>query len=77
MAKKPYQIHEIQIKIGLKLKRLRIEKGYTSYENFALDKEIDRKQYWRAEDGVNLTLKSLVKILNLHKLTLGEFFNDL
>ncbi|MCW3071143.1 MAG: hypothetical protein JWO44_1033 [Bacteroidetes bacterium] len=61
--------------ISKKLKQLRIEKGYTSYEKFAIENDIDRKQYWRAENGANLTLQSLMKILKVHKMSLKDFFN--
>jgi len=64
------------INISKKIKDLRIQKGYTSYENFALDNNIDRKQYWRVEDGTNITLKTLIKILEIHKISLRDFFND-
>ena len=60
-----------------KLKQLRKEKGYTSYETFALDNGLDRKQYWRIENGSNLTLKSILKILAIHNKDLSEFFKEL
>jgi transcriptional regulator with XRE-family HTH domain len=62
--------------IGEKLRAIRIAKGYTSYENFALENDIDRKQYWRIENGQNLTLKSLIKILDIHGLSLKKFCNE-
>jgi transcriptional regulator with XRE-family HTH domain len=62
--------------VARRLKALRVEKGYSSYEKFALDHDLDRKQYWRAENGSNLTLKSLHRILNIHRITLGDFFAD-
>jgi len=61
-------------KIGLTIKELRIKKGFTSYEKFALEYELDRKQYWRIEKGTNLTVKTLLKILVIHQLTLKAFF---
>lgn len=65
----------LQKRIGLKLAELRKKKGYTSHEDFALDHEIPRVQYWRIEKGVtNLTIKSLVRLLAIHKLTVEEFF---
>jgi hypothetical protein len=64
------------LKVASKLKELRRGKGYKSYETFALDHGLDRKQYWRAETGSNLTLKSLIKILDIHKLNLRDFFSD-
>jgi len=57
---------------------LRKKKGYTSHEDFALDHDIPRVQYWRIENGkTNLTLKSLVRLLSVHKLTMEEFFSNL
>lgn len=65
-------------KIGSKFKKLRIEKGYKSHETFAFDHEIPRMQYWRVEKGIaNLTIKSIVKLLKIHNLTLSEFFKDI
>jgi hypothetical protein len=52
-------------------------KGYSSYENFAWDNNLNRVQYWRLEKGENFTMKTLLKILEIHKLSLKEFFNDL
>lgn len=68
----------LQKRIGLKLMELRKKKGYTSHEDFALDHDIPRVQYWRIENGkTNLTLKSLVRLLGIHKLTTEEFFSNL
>jgi transcriptional regulator with XRE-family HTH domain len=65
-------------RIAQKLVELRKKKGYSSYESFAFDHDIPRMQYWRIEKGkTNITLKSLVKILAIHKLTVEEFFGDL
>ena len=63
-------------KIATKLKQLRISAGYTSYENFANAKDIDRKQYWRVENGSNITLNTLLKLLDFHQMSLKDFFSD-
>jgi transcriptional regulator with XRE-family HTH domain len=63
------------LKIANRLKKLRISKGYTSYENFALDHDLPRMQYWRMEKGANFRIKSLLKILEIYNLTLEEFFS--
>lgn len=63
--------------ISNKLKELRISKGYTSYETFAFDNELNRVQYWRIESGQNITLKTLIKVLQIHEKSLEEFFKDL
>jgi transcriptional regulator with XRE-family HTH domain len=62
--------------ISRKLKELRKEK-YSSYENFALDHGLDRKQYWRVEAGANITIKTLIKILAIHRLDISTFFREL
>ena len=60
--------------IGLKLKELRIKKGYKSHENFAFDNELSRMQYWRMEKGIaNCTIKSLLKVLSIHNISLKDF----
>jgi len=64
-------------KIADKLKKLRVEAGYTSAETFAFEKDINRVQYWRMEKGSNFTMNSLIKILDVHKLTLEEFFKGI
>lgn len=64
------------IQIGKRLAKLRKEKGYSSYESFALDHDLSRMQYWRMENGkVNMTIKSLKRVLDIHKISFSEFFN--
>ncbi|HKC69416.1 MAG TPA: XRE family transcriptional regulator [Bacteroidia bacterium] len=63
-------------KIAEKIKQLRIEKGYTSYENFAYEHDLSRVQYWRMEKGVNFTINYFLRILEIHKMTLHEFFSE-
>lgn len=65
------------IKISNKIKRLREEAGYVSYEFFAWEHKIPRVQYWRMEKGTNFTISSLLRILDAHKLNLKEFFEDI
>lgn len=71
-----YDLDKTIIKIAEKIKRLRKEKGFTSYESFAFEHEINRVQYFRIEKGQNITLKTLIKVLQIHNLTLKEFFDD-
>lgn len=65
------------VKIANKLKTLRIQKGYTSHEAFAWDNGLNRVQYWRIEKGVNITIKTLLAILDIHKIDLQDFFRDI
>lgn len=63
--------------IGKKLQELRKKNGYTSAENFAYDHDLPRVHYWRIEKGkVNITIKSLHKLLSIHKLSIEEFFSE-
>ncbi|MAU70832.1 MAG: transcriptional regulator [Pseudozobellia sp.] len=75
MAKKKPQSEEQLIKLGKRLRELRIEKGYTNYEQFAFDNEIPRAQYGRYENGSDLRLSSLIKVLDALGITLAEFFS--
>ena len=65
------------LEIANKLKELRKQKGYTSYEDFTIQNDLDRKQYWRIENGSNITLRSLIRILDIHGISLMDFFSDM
>lgn len=63
--------------IAQRLKQLRLAKGYSSYESFAFDHDLPRVGYGRHEQGSNLTLKSLLRLLDIHQVSLADFFADL
>jgi transcriptional regulator with XRE-family HTH domain len=63
--------------IAEKVKKLRINKGYSSYENFAYENDLSRVQYWRLERGTNFTINYLMRVLEIHKLSLSDFFSDI
>ena len=65
------------LKMAQKIKKLRIDNGYSSYEKFAWENDINRVQYWRMEKGANITLTSLLKVLDVHKISLRDFFEDI
>jgi transcriptional regulator with XRE-family HTH domain len=65
------------ISISDKIKELRIQKGYSSHEAFAWDNNLNRVQYWRIEKGSNITLKTLLTILDIHGISLSGFFKDI
>ena len=60
--------------IGRRIKALRIKKGYKSAEIFAYEHGLNRVSYWRMEKGCNLTFTSLLRLLDIHGITLEEFF---
>jgi transcriptional regulator with XRE-family HTH domain len=63
--------------IAEKIRALRIKKGYSNHEFFAWDNEINRVQYWKVEKGSNITIKTLLKILDIHGISLSEFFKEM
>lgn len=65
------------IALGEKLKELRVKKGFTSYENFAFEFGLKRANYGRYEKGANLTVATLIKILDAHDLTIEDLIKDL
>ncbi|KKB55161.1 transcriptional regulator [Parabacteroides gordonii] len=76
LQEKPKEVDERILKIAAKLKQLRIDAGYSSHENFAWDNDLNRVQYWRIEKGSNITLKTLLSVLDVHKISLKDFFSD-
>ncbi|MFM9945393.1 MAG: XRE family transcriptional regulator [Bacteroidia bacterium] len=64
-------------KVAEKLKTLRKAAGHKSYETFAWDNDIPRMQYWRMENGKNFQFSSLLRILEVYKMSLEDFFKDL
>jgi len=69
-----FQKEELDL-IGKKIKYLRIKAGYSNYEDFAYDADIARAQYGKYENGTNLMITTLMKILRHHKMSLADFFN--
>ncbi|QSE99193.1 helix-turn-helix domain-containing protein [Fulvivirga lutea] len=64
------------LKLGARMKALRIQKGYTSYEPFAYEHNIPRAQYGRYERGENITFVNLMKVIQAFEMTPLEFFSE-
>ncbi len=77
MSRNNHQFEKRVSKIAEKIKRLRMKAGYKSSETFAFDHDLPRVQYWRMEKGTNFTIKGFLKILDIHKISLKEFFEDI
>ena len=71
------KFNNLIVSIGERIKSLRINAGYKSYEVFAWENNLSRIQYWKMEKGTNCTLKSPYKVLKVHNLTYKEFFDSL
>ena len=62
--------------LGERVKSLRKARGYSNYEQFAYEHEINRSQYGRYENGGDLRFSSLLKVLKALDISLAEFFGE-
>lgn len=74
--KVPLDASKELIKLGNRIKALRIKSGYTSYETFAYEHEIARAQFGRYEKGEDIRFSTLIKVINAFGLTVEEFFSE-
>ncbi|NDV79696.1 helix-turn-helix domain-containing protein [Dysgonomonas sp. 511] len=79
MIKKKSQISKDSrlAEIGNRVRALRKANTNLSAEDFANEKGFDRVQYSRIENGANITMKTLLKVVDAHNMTLEEFFSNL
>lgn len=62
--------------MGKRIKSIRLQKGYTSYEVFAYEHNISRAQFGRYENGEDLRYSSLVRIIRAFDMSIDEFFSE-
>lgn len=75
--KAPKPIDPLVAKLGTRIRELRKEAGYSSFEEFANDRGvIHRAQLGRYEKGQDLRYTSLVKVAKMFEMTLSEFFSE-
>ena len=63
--------------IGKRVKQLRVEAGYTSYEDFAKRHDLHRMTMHRIEAGKSVSLRTLNIILQKLGVSYKEFFDEL
>ena len=63
-------------RFGERLKYFRKLKGFSNYEKLAYELGISRSQYGKYENGGNIKLSTLVKILSSLDISLKEFFAE-
>jgi transcriptional regulator with XRE-family HTH domain len=74
-AAKP--IDPLVAKLAARIRQLRKEAGYSSFEEFANDRGIiHRAQLGRYEKGQDLRYTSLVKVAKMFNMTLSDFFSE-
>lgn len=63
------------VEVGNALAALRVKKGFATIKAFTDKYDLPEIQYWRIEKGkANVTLKSLSRILNIHRMSIHDFF---
>ncbi|MCL7987052.1 helix-turn-helix domain-containing protein [Sphingobacterium sp. lm-10] len=63
-------------KIGLRLRQVRKELGFSNSDDFAYKYELNRSQYGKYEAGSeDLRISSLINILEKIDMSLNDFFN--
>lgn len=66
---------KLQLKnLGDRIRQIRIQKGYSSYEYFAYEHNFSRAQFGRYEKGQDLRFSTLVRITDAFGISLDEFF---
>jgi len=76
MKKQDMYLEQQLQNFGERLKQIRKEKGYSNYEHFAYQHGFNRVQYGRYENGANISLKTLFKLLKAFDMSLEEFFAE-
>ena len=64
------------LEISRALKQLRLDKGIRNYEALAQSLTMARSQYGPYENGKNMNLYTLLRILNFHGISLTDFCNQ-
>jgi len=62
--------------VGERLRELRISAGFKNYEHFAYSHGLSRAQYGRYENGANMTFTTLLRLIEIHDITLNAFFDS-
>ena len=67
----------IRSQVAARIKAIRLAKGHTSSEKFAIKNDIDRSQFGRYERGeIDMQISSLVKILKALDVHISDFFSE-
>ncbi len=67
---------EILNKIGDKVKQLRKKNSDLNYIKFAEQNNLNHQTYYRLEVGENFTISTFLRVLEIHNVSIKNFFND-
>lgn len=71
------EIKAILTALGKKFQALRKKRGYKNHELFAYENDLPRAQYWRYENGSDMKVSSLIKVLHALGISLEDYFKSL
>ena len=71
---KSTKTNHIMNNLGSTLRQLRMRKGFKSAEVFSFENDLNRTANWRWENGQNITIKNLLKLCEIHKISPKELF---
>lgn len=64
--------------IGQRIREIRLAKGYTSYKTFALEHDIEPRQYFRYEAGeANFKIETLIRLAKCFEMSVQELLDGL
>jgi hypothetical protein len=66
---------DMLLKLGNRVKTLRLQAGHAHYEKVAYENDISRVTWRRCELGGNIKFSSLLKILQALNISVAEFFS--
>lgn len=65
------------VKLGKRMRELRIKKGFNSFEAFAYENDLPRMLYGNYKQGVgNITYKNLLKVVKALGVSISDFFSE-
>jgi transcriptional regulator with XRE-family HTH domain len=75
-APQPLDVDDQIVKLGNRIKELRKAKGFSNYEFFAYENRIGRSQYGRYEKGMDMQFSSIIKLIQMHGISVKDFFSE-
>lgn len=64
-------------KIGARLRQIRKEKGFSNYEYFAYQFDLNKRTVGKIETGKNFEMETLLRILEILNVSPSDFFEGI
>lgn len=73
--KTPYSLAQIK-NLGVRLRQLRKDAGYSGHDKFAYANDISRTQYVNYERGADMHFSTLMNLLEMLNMSPADFFSE-